>query len=86
MLLVTVSPAIFQMSSIRFVRLVSLPPAKSDRATGEIIDVDKEEAEAMLTIIELLCDHHYVMPAKAKHRHQQLKEKLEASKANPTQK
>ncbi|MTJ02673.1 hypothetical protein [Idiomarina piscisalsi] len=63
-----------------------MPPAKSDRATGEIIDVDKEEAEAMLTIIELLCDHYYVIPAKARHRHQQLKEKLEASIANPTPK
>lgn len=60
--------------------------AKSDRATGEIIDVDKEEAEAMLSIIDLLCDHYYVMPAKATRRHQQLEEKLQASKAKPVEK
>lgn len=60
--------------------------AKSDRATGEIIDVEKEEAEAMLSIIDLLCDHYYVMPEKAKRRHQQLEEKLEASKAKPNEK
>lgn len=60
--------------------------AKSNRATGEIIDVDKDEAEAILAIIELLFDHYYVMPAKAKRRHQQLEEKLQASKANPVEK
>lgn len=58
---------------------------KSDRATGEIIDVDKEEAEAVLSIVDLLCDHYYVMPEKAKRRHQQLEAKLKAARAKPTE-
>tara|TARA_R100001224_G_scaffold90803_1_gene59988 strand:- start:227 stop:877 length:651 start_codon:yes stop_codon:yes gene_type:complete len=57
--------------------------SKSNRASGEVIDVDYEEAEAVLSIIDLLCDHYYVMPAKAKRRQQQLETKLAAARAKP---
>jgi len=55
--------------------------AKSDRATGEIIDVDSNEALATLSAIDLLCDHYYVLPEKARRRHQQLEDKLQATRS-----
>jgi hypothetical protein len=38
---------------------------KADKATGEIVDVGTDEAEWNLDILELLFDHHFVLPAKS---------------------
>ena len=79
------SPVAKELDYIRQIGKFAAHP-KSDVSSGEIIDVEPGEALATLSIIDLLCDYYYVMPAKAKRRHEQLEEKLQASKAKPAEK
>jgi hypothetical protein len=48
---------------IKLLGKISAHPKKDSR-TGEILKVDREEAEFILAIIEKLFDHYYVQPAK----------------------
>jgi hypothetical protein len=50
-----------------------------NKHTGEIVDVDPEEAEWSLSVLERLFDYFYVQPAKSK----AMKDKLHAKKKSP---
>ncbi len=49
-----------------------------DEKTGEIIDIEPQEADWLLEIIEDLFDHCYAKPAETKKRMEAVKEKYEA--------
>lgn len=52
---------------VRHLGNLSAHPKRSF-ATGEIVDVEPDEAEWMLELIEELLDHYYAKPADAKAR------------------
>lgn len=54
--------------------------AKTDQITAEIIDIDPEEAEWLLTILEELFDFDYVRPKRIAYHEKKMQEKLKRSK------
>jgi len=63
--------------------------SKKDAKTGEIIEVDREEAEFILDFIEQLFDHYYVQPAKDQEFQNRITTKysrINQSKKRPTNK
>jgi len=56
--------------------------AKTDKITGEIIEVDYDEAESLLDILEELFEYDYVRPARIKERNKKLQKKLKDSKSS----
>jgi hypothetical protein len=59
---------------------------KEDLQTGEILAVEKDEAEFALTIIEYLFDHYYVRPAKEKKLIDQIRAKAAKAEKTPKKK
>ena len=53
--------------------------AKEDIEQGIMLEVEPEEAMAVLLIIELLCDFYYVIPAKARERQEAITQKLKST-------
>ena len=60
---------------IRNVGNFAAHPIKS-KSTGEIVDVEPGEAEWNLEVLDLLFDHYYVQPARAKQAREALNKKL----------
>jgi len=50
-------------------------PIKSQR-TGEIVDVEPQEAECNIEVLEMLFDYYYEQPRRMEERRKQLNEKL----------
>jgi len=50
-----------------------------ERATGEIIEVEHGEAEWTLEVLDMLFDHYYVQPQRARQRKDALNQKLSAA-------
>lgn len=72
-------PAVVQdLHAVREVGNLAAHPTKDTR-TGEIVDVDPEEAEWLLNVLETLFDYLFVLPAMAEKRRQALNEKLRAA-------
>jgi hypothetical protein len=69
-------PSIAQnVDAIRQVGNFAAHPMKSTN-TGEIVEVEDAEAEWLLDVLEELCDHYYVAPAKAAAQRDALNKKL----------
>ena len=56
---------------------------QEDMRTGEIVEVDPEEAEWNLYVLDLLFDHYYVKPAEAEKRREQVNAKLKSVGKGP---
>lgn len=69
------------LDSIRVIGNFAAHPIKGT-STGEIVDVEPQEAEWNLEVLEQLMDFYYVRPAIARKKREQLNEKL-ASAGKP---
>ena len=68
------------IDAVRHIGNFASHPVKSN-VTGEIVDVEPNEAEWNLDVLESLFDFYYVLPAKAQARKDALNKKLaEANK------
>ncbi|BCL36625.1 hypothetical protein NSMS1_30720 [Nostoc sp. MS1] len=65
-----------EIHSVRKLGNLAAHPAKSI-STGEIVDVEPEEAEWLLNILEGLFDFYFVQPAKSQKRIDALNRKLD---------
>ncbi|WP_369407549.1 DUF4145 domain-containing protein [Rhodothermus marinus] len=63
------------LDAIRQVGNFAAHPTKST-STGEIVEVEAEEAEWLLDVLEELFQYYYVQPARAKARREALNKKL----------
>jgi hypothetical protein len=63
------------LDAVRNIGNFAAHPTKS-QSTGEIVSVEPGEAEWNLDVLDLLFDHYYVQPAKAKARRDALNAKL----------
>ena len=63
------------LDAIRNVGNFAAHPLKST-STGEIVDVEPQEAEWLLNILEQLFELYFVLPARAQARRDALNEKL----------
>lgn len=70
---------------IRLLGKIAAHP-KEDSQTGEILAVEKNEAEFALTIIEYLFEHYYVKPAKEKELTDQIRAKAAKAGEKPKDK
>lgn len=70
------------LDAIRHLGNIATHPLKTE-ATGEIVDVDPQEAEWTLNIIEGLFDFYFVQPAVAEQKRQALNAKLAAAGKPP---
>lgn len=69
------------LDHVRFVGNFAAHPIKS-KSSGEIVDVEPEEAEWNLEILEQLFEHYFVSPARAREKRDRLTKKLgDAGKA-----
>jgi hypothetical protein len=64
------------LDAVRAIGNFAAHPIKS-KVTGEIVDVEPEEAEWNLDVLESLFDFYYVLPAKAKAKKDALNKKLQ---------
>jgi hypothetical protein len=70
------------IDAIRNIGNFAAHPMKS-KASGEIVDVEPEEAEWNLDVLEALFDFYYVQPAKTLAKKEQLNRKLQAAGKPP---
>ena len=63
------------VDAIRKVGNLAAHPIK-DKNSGEIVDVEKGEAQWLIEVIELLLDFTFVQPIKIENRKKELNEKL----------
>ena len=70
------------LDSIRVIGNFAAHPIKSTN-TGEIVEVEAEEAEWNLEVVEQLIDYYYVRPAIAKKKRDDLNTKLSATGKPP---
>lgn len=73
-----------QLDLIRHTGNFAVHP-NEDSNTGNIIDIDKEEAAYLLEILRELLDFYFVKPAKALQRKGAFNDKLQAAGKNPMQ-
>lgn len=66
------------LDAVRNIGNFAAHPTKS-KSTGEIVDVESEEAEWNLEVLEQLIDFYYVKPAIAKKKREELNAKLAAA-------
>lgn len=66
------------LHAVREIGNLAAHPTKDTR-TGEIVEVDPEEAEWILNVLETLFDFLFVLPARSEKRRQALNEKLRAA-------
>src|SRR5262249_18989302 len=66
------------VDAVRVMGNFSAHPTKSTH-TGEIIDVEPEEAELLLDTLELVFDFYYVQPAEAERKREAINKKLAAA-------
>jgi hypothetical protein len=64
------------IDAVRNIGNFAAHPLKS-KSTGEITDVEENEAEWLLDVLEELFDHYYVAPARAKEKRDSLNRKLQ---------
>ena len=70
------------LDAIRHIGNFAAHPQK-DSSTGEIIEVEPEEAEWNLDVLEALFDHYYVQPARAQAKRDALNKKLDNAGQKP---
>lgn len=73
------------LDAIRNIGNFAAHPIKSTH-TGEIVDVEPQEAEWLLNLLEGLFDFYFVQPARAKARRDALNAKLQAAGKPPMKK
>lgn len=73
------------IDAVRVIGNFAAHPVK-DATTGEISEVEPEEAEWLLDVLEALFDYSFVQPKKLKARQEKLDKKLVAMGKSPTRK
>lgn len=70
------------IDAVRAIGNFAAHPIKS-KSTGEVVDVEPDEAEWNLDVLESLFDFYYVLPARAKAKKDALNQKLQAAGKPP---
>lgn len=70
------------VDAVRVIGNLAAHPTK-DNNTGEIVDVEKNEAEWLIEVIDTLFDFTFIQPEKLRKRKHELQLKLEKTKVQP---